>query len=69
MVIFGGYSHRHNEVEYCHDDRLYFFHLGCYVWVSDRILKDCPKPGGRFPYPLGAGQGKAWKSSGLMSLS
>ena len=57
MVIFGGYSHRHNEVEYCHDDKLYFFHLGCYEWVSDRILEHSPKPGSRFAYPLGDGQG------------
>lgn len=33
MIVFGGYSHHHNDVEACHDDRLYFFHLGCHVWV------------------------------------
>ena len=57
MVIFGGYSHRHNEVEYCHDHKLYFFHLGCYVWVSDSILEHSHKASGRFAYPLGVGQG------------
>ena len=34
MVVFGGYSHKHNEVETCQDSNLYFFHLGCQTWVS-----------------------------------
>ena len=34
MVVFGGYSHKHNEVENCYDQNLYFFHLGCHTWVS-----------------------------------
>ena len=57
MVVFGGYSHRHNDVEHCHDDNLYFFHLGCYVWVNDQILKHSQKASDRFAYPLGVGQG------------
>ena len=53
MVIFGGYSHKHNEVENCYDNRLFFYHLGCQTWVSRRILEHSP-------------QGKAYpKTSGL----
>lgn len=43
MVIFGGYSHKHNEVENCYDDALYFFHLGCFTWVNRRILEHSPQ--------------------------
>ncbi|QQP51302.1 Uncharacterized protein FKW44_012624, partial [Caligus rogercresseyi] len=38
MVIFGGYSHRHNLVEACYDKEIYFYHLGCHTWVSKNIL-------------------------------
>ena len=43
MVVFGGYSHKHNEVESCYDQRLFFFHLGCHTWVSRRILEHSPQ--------------------------
>ena len=33
MVVFGGFSHKHNQVETCQDKNLYFFHLGCMTWV------------------------------------
>lgn len=52
MIIFGGYSHHHNDVEACHDDRLYFFHLGCNVWVSERVLEHAPH-GRRYPKNYG----------------
>ena len=42
MVVFGGYSHKHNQVETCQDSNLYFFHLGCQNWVSRRILEHSP---------------------------
>ena len=35
MVVFGGYSHKHNQVETCQDSNLYFFHLGCQTWVRN----------------------------------
>ena len=41
-VVFGGYSHKHNQVETCQDSNLYFFHLGCQNWVSRRILEHSP---------------------------
>ncbi|CAG0913973.1 unnamed protein product [Notodromas monacha] len=39
MVIFGGYSHHHNQEEKCYDDRLYLYHLGCHTWISPSVLK------------------------------
>ena len=52
MIVFGGYSHHHNDVEACHDDKLYFFHLGCHVWVSERVLEHSPH-GRRYPKNFG----------------
>ena len=43
MLVFGGYSHKHNEVENCYDQHIYFFHLGCHTWVSQRILEHSPQ--------------------------
>jgi len=37
-VVFGGYSHHHNEEEICYDNQLYLYHLGCNTWVSHEIL-------------------------------
>ena len=34
MVIFGGYTHRHNAIETCYDDSMHFYHLGCRAWIS-----------------------------------
>ncbi len=52
MLIFGGFSHKHNEVEACYDDSIYFFHLGCQTWVSNRILEYSPQGRG---YPKNQG--------------
>lgn len=38
MVIFGGYTHRHNKEEICYDNQLYLYHLGCHTWISNDIL-------------------------------
>ena len=38
MVVFGGYTHKHNREEICYDSGLYFYHLGCHTWVSHHIL-------------------------------
>ena len=37
-MVFGGYSHHHNEEEICYDNQLYLYHLGCNTWVSHEIL-------------------------------
>jgi hypothetical protein len=39
-------------VEACHDDKLYFFHLGCHAWVSERVLEHSPH-GRRYPKSFG----------------
>lgn len=38
LVVFGGYSHRHNKEEICYDNQMYLYHLGCHAWVSPDIL-------------------------------
>ena len=38
MLVFGGYSHRHNQIENCYDKTMHLFHLKCHTWVSERIL-------------------------------
>ncbi|XP_073988408.1 multiple EGF like domains 8 isoform X2 [Rhodnius prolixus] len=38
IVVFGGYTHRHNKEEICYDNQLYLYHLGCHTWVSHEIL-------------------------------
>ncbi|XP_023314938.1 multiple epidermal growth factor-like domains protein 8 isoform X2 [Trichogramma pretiosum] len=38
LVVFGGYSHRHNKEEICYDNQMYLYHLGCHAWVSQDVL-------------------------------
>ncbi|KAF7989739.1 hypothetical protein HCN44_008413 [Aphidius gifuensis] len=38
LVVFGGYSHRHNKEEICYDNQMYLYNLGCHVWVSHEVL-------------------------------
>ncbi|XP_076283094.1 multiple EGF like domains 8 isoform X4 [Lasioglossum baleicum] len=38
LVVFGGYSHRHNKEEICYDNQMYLYHLGCHAWVSHDVL-------------------------------
>nr|XP_022913574.1 multiple epidermal growth factor-like domains protein 8 isoform X1 [Onthophagus taurus] len=38
LVVFGGYSHRHNKEEICYDNLMYLYHLGCHIWVNPEIL-------------------------------
>jgi len=38
LVVFGGYSHRHNKEEICYDNQMYLYHLGCHTWVSHEVL-------------------------------
>ena len=34
LVVYGGNSHIHHDLEVCYDDRIYFYHLGCHAWVE-----------------------------------
>lgn len=38
LIVFGGYSHRHNKEEICYDNQMYLYHLGCHTWVNPDIL-------------------------------
>lgn len=38
LIIFGGYSHRHNKEEICYDNQMYLYHLGCHTWANPEIL-------------------------------
>lgn len=46
LVVFGGYSHRHNKDEICYDNQMYLYHLGCHIWVNPEILG---KSNGSYP--------------------
>lgn len=52
MVIFGGYTHRHNREEICYDNSLYLYHLGCHTWVSHDIFGN-PDRDARYPKSQG----------------
>ncbi|XP_023245420.1 multiple epidermal growth factor-like domains protein 8 [Copidosoma floridanum] len=43
LVVFGGYSHRHNKEEICYDNQMYLYHLGCHAWVSHDVLNTSDK--------------------------
>lgn len=38
LIIFGGYSHRHNKEEICYDNQIYLYHLGCHTWTHPDVL-------------------------------
>lgn len=38
MIIFGGYSHRHNKEEICYDNQIYLYNVKCHLWVNQEIL-------------------------------
>lgn len=43
LVVFGGYSHRHNREEICYDGQMYLYHLGCHSWIPLDVLGKIPK--------------------------
>lgn len=38
LIVFGGYSHRHNKEEICYDNQMYLYHLGCHAWINQEAL-------------------------------
>ncbi|KAG7311412.1 hypothetical protein JYU34_002454 [Plutella xylostella] len=54
LVVFGGYSHRHNREEICYDTQMYIYHLGCHAWIPLDVLgktrKFYPKRQGVFAH-------------------
>lgn len=47
MIVFGGYTHRHNKEEICYDNQMYLYHLGCHTWINQDVLG--PVPGYQYP--------------------
>lgn len=54
LIIFGGYSHRHNKEEICYDNQMYLYHLGCHAWINQEALganrSNYPKKQGVFAH-------------------
>lgn len=54
LVVFGGYSHRHNKEEICYDNQMYLYHLGCHAWINQEALganrSNYPKKQGVFAH-------------------
>ncbi|XP_058056317.1 multiple epidermal growth factor-like domains protein 8 [Anopheles bellator] len=48
LLVFGGYSHKHNKEEICYDNQMYLYHLGCHSWINPEVLG---ASGQRFRYP------------------
>lgn len=38
MIVFGGYTHRHNKEEICYDNTMYLYHLRCHTWINSDVL-------------------------------
>lgn len=38
LIVFGGYSHRHNKEEICYDNQMYLYHLGCHAWINQEAI-------------------------------
>lgn len=51
MVVFGGYSHRHNLAEICYDNQMYLYHLRCHTWINSDVLGMNPQQ--RYPKKQG----------------
>ena len=47
MVIYGGNTHIHHELEQCYDYKVFLYHLGCHRWVDASIVM-----GSKYMYPL-----------------
>lgn len=51
MIVFGGYTHRHNKEEICYDNQMYLYHLRCHTWVNTDVMGMNPKQ--RYPKKQG----------------
>ncbi|XP_055897034.1 multiple epidermal growth factor-like domains protein 8 [Biomphalaria glabrata] len=34
MAVYGGNSHKHEELEICYSNEIHFYHLGCHLWLN-----------------------------------
>lgn len=37
MVVYGGNTHIHHDLEQCYDYKVYLYHLGCHTWVDATV--------------------------------
>jgi multipile epidermal growth factor-like domains protein 8 len=44
LIVFGGYTHRHNKEEICYDNQMYLYHLGCHSWINQDVLGTSANP-------------------------
>lgn len=35
MVVYGGNTHYHQTYEICYSQEIFFYHLGCHVWINN----------------------------------
>ncbi|XP_076454870.1 multiple epidermal growth factor-like domains protein 8 [Babylonia areolata] len=57
MVVFGGNTHDHSSLEICYNSRLYFYHLGCHVWLNHTYFSGPVVPKGRFGHVAAVARG------------
>ncbi|KAM7353309.1 multiple EGF like domains 8 isoform 1-T1 [Cochliomyia hominivorax] len=53
MIVFGGYTHRHNKDEICYDNQMYWYHLSCHIWINQEVSAEdniYPKKQGVFAH-------------------
>ncbi|XP_049313887.1 multiple epidermal growth factor-like domains protein 8 [Bactrocera dorsalis] len=53
MMVFGGYTHRHNKDEICYDNQMYWYHLSCHIWINQVVSAEeslYPKKQGVFAH-------------------
>ncbi|XP_025111697.1 multiple epidermal growth factor-like domains protein 8 isoform X1 [Pomacea canaliculata] len=48
MVVYGGNTHDHAGLEICYNPRMYFYHLGCHVWLNHTFFTGPLSAKGRF---------------------
>ncbi|XP_053675074.1 multiple epidermal growth factor-like domains protein 8 [Anopheles nili] len=53
LIVFGGYSHKHNKEEICYDNQMYLYHLGCHSWINPEVLGPAPSSKLRYPKKQG----------------
>ncbi|EDS32341.1 laminin subunit gamma-3 [Culex quinquefasciatus] len=60
LIVFGGYTHKHNKEEICYDNQMYLYHLGCHNWISQDVLGKSryPKQQGVFAHAAALRNGK-----------
>ena len=48
LVVYGGKTHTHVHLEVCYNNEIFFYHLGCHIWLNhtyftSKLHDDCDK--------------------------